>query len=101
MLLYDRLPENYQFFNSSLWESNGENLFVSSPWQIWMLIFAFHLYIVGFGLLYFIAFKEPSLRLHAVTVFFMMICSGGSIIAFIIKGQDVTQTKTDKIVRLY
>ena len=92
MFLYDRLSENIQLFNVSLWDSNRAKLFISStnPYNIFLLMLAVCLLaivVLGFGfyLWFFITGSEHSqVRLiNILNVYLSVVCIGGGITTFI------------------
>ena len=93
MLLYDRLVDNNQLFNISLWDSERAKLFVSSPHPGDIILFMLSIcllafVVLGFGLYiwFFITSSEHSQvrLLNILNVYFSAVCIGGGVNGFII-----------------
>ena len=93
MLLYDRLVDNHQLFNFSLWDSERAKLFISSPnpGDIFLLMLAICLLaivVLGFGLYiwFFITSSDHSQvrLLNILNAYFSVLCIGGGVNGFII-----------------
>ena len=93
MLLYDRLSENIQLFNVSLWDSNRAQLFISSPHpgHIFLFMLAVCLLaivVLGFGfyLWFFITSSSEHTQVRLINilnVYLSVVCIGGGITTFI------------------
>ena len=109
MFLYDRLSENIQLFNVSLWDSNRDKLFISStnPYNIFLLMLAVCLLVIvvlgfGFYLWFFITGSEHSQvrLLNILNAYHSVGCIEGSVIAFITmiaSGLGYQNTKMEQI----
>ena len=93
MLLYDRLVDNNQLFNISLWDSERAKLFVSNPHPGDIILFMLSIcllafVVLGFGLYiwFFITSSEHSQvrLLNILNVYFSAVCIGGGVNGFII-----------------
>ena len=92
MLLYNRLMENSQLFNISLWDSNRAKLFFSgtSPVDTFLLmlaVFLLSIIVLGFGFylwFFFTSSENSRVRLlNILNVYLSVGCIGGSTVAFI------------------
>ena len=92
MLLLNRLYENHQLFNISLWDVNRTKLFITSPHPVHIILFVFAvcllaIVVLGFGfyIWFFITSSEHTqVRLiNILNVYLSVVCIGGGITTFI------------------
>lgn len=92
MLLSDRLEEYHQLFDISLWDSNREKLFISSPnpghiFLFMLAIFLLAIVVTGFGfyLWFFVTSSDHTevRLLNILNAYLSVGCIGGSVTAFI------------------
>lgn len=92
MLLLNRLYENHQLFNISLWDTNRVQLFITSPHPVHIILFVFAVFLLtinvlgyGFYIWFFITSSEHTqVRLiNILNVYLSVVCIGGGITTFI------------------
>ena len=91
MLLLNRLYENHQLFNISLWDTNRVQLFITSPHPVHIILFVFAVFLLtinvlgyGFYIWFFITSSEHTqVRLiNILNVYLSVGCISGSVTAF-------------------
>ena len=110
MLLLNRLNENHQLFNITLWDSNRAHLFLSSPQPgpiilLMLAVCLLAIVVLGFGfyLWFFITSSEHSqVRLiNILNVYLSVICIGGGVTTFtrmVNTGLGYPVTNTEQIL---
>ena len=92
MLLLNRLGENHQFFNITLWDSNRAQLFITSPHPgpiilLMLAVCLLAIVVLGFGFyiwFFFTSSEHSQVRLlNILNVYLSVGCISGSVTAFI------------------